>query len=381
MLILCLFGIIMVFSASYYVSINEDGNPYSYLKKQLMWFGMGLVTMLIFSRIDYHIWGQFWVLFYLIGLALLGALFIPHVGININGATRWIGVGPITIMPGEIAKITLIFYISGLLAKSPNLVKDIWGVLGIVGVTGVYAALIMKQPNMSTAATIVLIAGGMLLVAGTKMWQLFALGGLAIAGGVALVMTSEYRYARYMSFLDPFEDSLGNGFQAAQSLLALGTGGFTGLGLGNSVQKYLYLPEPQNDFITAIIGEELGFVGIIILMGVYVLLIWRGCKAAMNAKDYYGMMMAAGITIMIGVQVAINIAVVTSSMPPTGVILPFVSYGGNALMLLMGLMGILWNITRQSEKEEIRLLDEKRRLALEEESNRMINRTVRQSRI
>ena len=381
MLILCLFGIIMVFSASYYVSINEDGNPYSYLKKQLMWFGMGLVTMLIFSRIDYHIWGKFWVLFYLIGLALLGALFIPHIGININGATRWIGVGPITIMPGEIAKITLIFYISGLLAKSPNLVKDIWGVLGIVGVTGVYAALIMKQPNMSTAATIVLIAGGMLLVAGTKMWQLFALGGLAIAGGVALVMTSEYRYARYMSFLDPFEDSLGNGFQAAQSLLALGTGGFTGLGLGNSVQKYLYLPEPQNDFITAIIGEELGFVGIIILMGVYVLLIWRGCKAAMNAKDYYGMMMASGITIMIGVQVAINIAVVTSSMPPTGVILPFVSYGGNALMLLMGLMGILWNITRQSEKEEIRLLDEKRRLALEEESNRMINRTVRQSRI
>ncbi|MBO5995162.1 MAG: FtsW/RodA/SpoVE family cell cycle protein, partial [Firmicutes bacterium] len=193
-LILCLFGIIMVFSASYYVSINEDGNPYSYLKKQLMWFGMGLVTMLIFSRIDYHIWGKFWVLFYLIGLALLGALFIPHVGININGATRWIGVGPITIMPGEIAKITLIFYISGLLAKSPNLVKDIWGVLGIVGVTGVYAALIMKQPNMSTAATIVLMAGGMLLVAGTKMWQLFALGGLAIAGGVALVMTSEYRY-------------------------------------------------------------------------------------------------------------------------------------------------------------------------------------------
>ena len=275
----------------------------------------------------------------------------------------------------------LIFFLSGVLAKSPRMVNKPGGLIAIVLSAGLYAGLIMLQPNMSTAATIIFIAGGILLVAGTKIWQLLVLAGIAVAGGVGLVMTSEYRYARYMSFLDPFEDSLGNGFQAAQSLLALGTGGFTGLGLGNSVQKYLYLPEPQNDFITAIIGEELGFIGIIILMGVYVLLIWRGCKAAMNAKDYYGMMMASGITIMIGVQVAINIAVVTSSMPPTGVILPFVSYGGNALMLLMGLMGILWNITRQSEKEEIRLLDERRRLALEEENNRMINRSVRQSRI
>ena len=380
-LILCLFGIIMVFSASYYVSINEDGNPYSYLKKQLMWFAMGFVTMVLFSRIDYHLWGRFWMLFYLVGLLLLVAVLIPHVGININGATRWIGVGPITIMPGEIAKITLIFYISGLLAKSPDLTNDLWGVFGIVAVTGVYAALILKQPNMSTAATVVLIAGGMMLVAGTKIWQLLILAGGGFAAGVALIFSSEYRHDRFLSFLDPFEDSLGNGFQAAQSLLALGTGGFTGLGLGNSVQKYLYLPEPQNDFITAIIGEELGFVGIIVLMGVYVLLLWRGCKAAMNAKDYYGMMLASGITIMIGIQVAINIAVVTSSMPPTGVILPFVSYGGNALMLLMGLMGILWNVTRQSEKDEIRLLEEQRRIALEEENSRMIRRTVRQNRI
>ena len=380
-LVLCLFGIIMIFSASYYVSISEDGNPYSYLKKQLLWFSMGLITMLLFSRIDYHIWGKFWILFYIIGLGLLMALFVPGIGININGATRWIGVGPITIMPGEIAKICLIFYISGLLAKSPKLTREIWGVLGIVAVTGVYAALILKQPNMSTAATVVFIAGGMMLVAGTKIWQLLILAGGGVAAGIALIFSSEYRHDRFLSFLDPFADSLGNGFQAAQSLLALGTGGFTGLGLSKSVQKYLYLPEPQNDFITAIIGEELGFVGLIIMMIVYVLLIWRGCKAAMNAKDYYGMMMASGITIMIGVQVAINIAVVTSSMPPTGVILPFVSYGGNALMLLMGLMGILWNITRQAEKEEYRQLEERRRLAIQEENDRIIKRAVRQTRI
>ena len=231
---------------------------------------------------------------------------------------------------------------------------------------------------MSTAATVIFIAGGMMLVAGAKIWQLIILAGLGFAGGVALIFSSEYRHDRFLSFLDPFADSLGNGFQAVQSLLALGTGGFLGQGLGKSVQKYLYLPEPQNDFITAIIGEEIGFIGLIALMFVYVLLIWRGCKAAMNAPDFYGMMLASGISIMIGVQVCINIAVVTSSMPPTGVILPFVSYGGNALMLLMGLMGILWNVTKQSEKKEIRLLAEQEKRTLEEERQRMIRRTVRQ---
>ena len=379
-MILCLFGIIMVFSASYYVSINEDGNPYSYLKKQLIWFVLGFATMIIFSRIDYHMWGNFWVIFYLVGLALLIMVKVPGLGITVNGATRWIGVGPITIMPGEIAKITLIFYISRLLAKNPRMTDDIWGVLGVVGVTGVYAGMIMLKETMATAATAVCIAGGMRLVAGTKIWQLVLLAGLGGAAGVALVVSSEYRYARYTSFLDPFAHAMDNGFQAVQSLLALGTGGFTGLGLGKSIQKYLYLPEPQNDFITAIIGEELGFVGIMILMIVYILLIWRGCRAAMNAKDYYGMMLAAGMTMMIGIQVSINIAVVTSSMPPTGVILPFVSYGGNALMLLMGMMGILWNITKQSEKNEIRLIEEQNRKALEKEKNKIMRRTVRQGR-
>ena len=377
-LILCIFGIIMVFSASYYTSINESGSPYAYLRRQLMWFAIGLAAMIVLSRIDYHFWLRFSFLFYVAGILLLLALFIPGVGIEINGATRWIGVGPITIMPGEIAKITLIFYLSGILAKSPGLLREIPGLIAVVAAAGIYAALILKQPNMSTAATVIFIAGGMMLVAGAKIWQLIILAGLGFAGGVALIFSSEYRHDRFLSFLDPFADSLGNGFQAVQSLLALCTGGFLGQGLGKSVQKYLYLPEPQNDFITAIIGEEIGFIGLIALMFVYVLLIWRGCKAAMNAPDFYGMMLASGISIMIGVQVCINIAVVTSSMPPTGVILPFVSYGGNALMLLMGLMGILWNVTKQSEKKEIRLLAEQEKRTLEEERQRMIRRTVRQ---
>ncbi len=377
-LILCLFGIIMVFSASYYVSINESGTPYAYLRRQLLWFTMGLAAMIILSRIDYHFWINFTPIFYVVGLGLLVALFIPGLGIEVNGATRWIGVGPITIMPGEIAKITLIFYLSGILAKNPGMLREIGGLAGVVIMTGIYAGLILKQPNMSTAATVVFIAGGLMLVAGAKLWQLILLAGLGFAGGVALIFSSEYRHDRFLSFLDPFADSLGNGFQAVQSLLALGTGGFTGQGLGKSVQKYLYLPEPQNDFITAIIGEEIGFIGLMILMFVYLLLIWRGCKAAMNAPDFYGMMLATGISVMVGIQVCINIAVVTSSMPPTGVILPFVSYGGNALMLLMGLMGILWNVTKQSEKKQIIQIKENEQKALEAERQKMIRRTVRQ---
>ncbi|MBQ6608701.1 MAG: cell division protein FtsW, partial [Firmicutes bacterium] len=363
---------------SYYVSINESGTPYAYLRRQLLWFAMGLAAMIILSRIDYHFWINFTPIFYLVGLGLLVALFIPGLGIEVNGATRWIGVGPITIMPGEIAKIMLIFYLSGILAKNPDMLREISGLAGVVIMTGIYAGLILKQPNMSTAATVVFIAGGLMLVAGAKIWQLGLLAGLGFAGGVALIFSSEYRHDRFLSFLDPFADSLGNGFQAVQSLLALGTGGFTGQGLGKSVQKYLYLPEPQNDFITAIIGEEIGFIGLMLLMFVYLLLIWRGCKAAMNAPDFYGMMLATGISVMVGIQVCINIAVVTSSMPPTGVILPFVSYGGNALMLLMGLMGILWNVTKQSEKKQIIQIKENEQKAIEAERQKMIRRTVRQ---
>lgn len=177
------------------------------------------------------------------------------------------------------------------------------------------------------------------------------LAGLGAAAAVVFVFADRegYRYGRLLSFLDPFADALGDGWQVVQSLLALGTGGLTGLGLGNSVQKNLYLPEAQNDFILAIIGEELGFIGILALVFVYVLLVWRGCHTAMNARDYTGMMLASGITMMVGLQVVINIAVVTSSMPPTGIILPFISYGGNALLIFMGAMGILLNISKSAE--------------------------------
>ena len=349
--ILTIFGTVMIFSASYYYALSDYDNPYHYLTRQLIWLGAGFVAMWICSKIDYHFWVRFWLIAYVAGLALLVLVLIPGIGADAYGATRWIQLGPVTIMPGEIAKVGIILFITGYFSRHPKWITEIRrGILPIVLVTGLYGVLIMKQPNMSTAFTICFIVGGMLLVAGARWIHLGTLAGGAVAAGVALIFvdTTGYRYGRFLSFLDPFEDPLGTGWNVVQSLLALGTGGLTGLGLGNSVQKNLYLPMPQNDFILAIIGEELGFVGILFLVVLYLLLVWRGCHIAINAKDFTGLLLAAGITIMVGVQVVINMAVVTSSMPPTGIILPFISYGGNALLIFMAAMGILINISKSN---------------------------------
>ena len=345
------FGTVMIFSASYYKSISEAGDPYAYLKRQLVWVLLGFGVMWLFSRIDYHIWGRLYKIIPVICLILLALVFTP-LGQEAGGAVRWIGVGPITVMPGEIAKFGLIIFVSGYFDRYPKRAYSFWqGVMPVLLLTAVYAGMIMLQPNMLTAFTLVFIAGGMLLVSGIRVTHLGLLAGAAGIAGAALIFTDTegYRFSRITSFLDPFEHALEEGWQVVQSLLALGTGGLTGLGLGNSIQKNLYLPEPQNDFILAIIGEELGLVGVMCLMAVYMVLIWRGCHIAINAMDYMGMMMASGITILIGVQVLLNIAVVTSTFPPTGIILPFVSYGGNALMIFMGAMGILINISKSSK--------------------------------
>lgn len=348
--ILVIFGTIMIFSASYYPSGTNNYNPYFYLKRQIIWAVAGTVAMWLCAHIDYHIWVRLWIIAPVICTLLL-ILVLTSLGSEAYGSVRWIKIGPITIMPGELAKLGMIFFVSGFFSRHPKWATNFWkGIVPVVGVAGVFTVLIMLQPNMSTAFTIIMIAGGMLLVAGIK-W--IHVGALAIAAGVSgfalIFMDADgYRVKRFMSFLDPFADALGDGWQVVQSLLALGTGGLTGLGLGNSVQKNLYLPMAQNDFILAIIGEELGFVGILCLVIVYILLVWRGCHVAMNAPDYAGMMLASGLIMMVGIQVVINIAVVTSCMPPTGIILPFVSYGGNALMIFMASMGIVINISKSA---------------------------------
>jgi cell division protein FtsW len=280
-------------------------------------------------------------------------LVLTPLGMERNNAQRWIGVGEITIMPGEVAKICAILFVAWFLSKKEDRILSFTGgILPLLVIMGAYAGLIMKQPNMSTAIIICMIILGMMFVAGLKWRYLISLGALGVAGGALLVLTDEtgYRMKRVMSFLDPFADPLDTGYQVVQSLMALGSGGLFGLGLGKSIQKNLYLPEPQNDFILAIIGEELGFLGIIVLMGFFLVLIYRGILTAVRAPDRFGMLVASGISIMLGVQVLLNVAVVTSSMPPTGVTLPFISYGGNAMWLFMGSMGILLNISKHASE-------------------------------
>lgn len=351
---LVIFGIIMVFSASYYWSIDKTGSPYHFLIRDIFWAASGFCLTIFATIFDYHKYKKYapW----LLGLSmLLLVLVVTPLGIEVNGAKRWIGVGPITLMPGEIAKPAAILFTAWYLSERPErILSFLRGVVPLAVIAVAFGALIMMQPNMSTAMTVVFIIFAMMFVAGLAFRYIVAavaLGGVGIFG---LIFSDPdgYRLKRFASFTDPFADALGDGYQVVQSLLALGSGGILGLGLGKSVQKNLYLPEPQNDFILAIIGEELGYVGMIILMLAYMLLIWRGIRVAMDAPDRFGMLLATGITAMIAIQVMMNIAVVTSSMPATGVTLPFISYGGNALWMFMFSMGVLLNISRHRRRTD-----------------------------
>jgi cell division protein FtsW len=322
---LVVFGIIMVFSSSYYYAINDSGDPYYFLKRDIMWAGIGLVLMIFCALFDYRIYAKFAPAILAISLVLLGLLFTP-LGVTRNYATRWIGVGEFTIMPGEVAKIAAIIFVSWYLSRDPKTIRSFTkGILPMLLLIIVYFVLIILQPNLSTAITISGIIIGIMFVAGLHLAYLAVTLGLGTVGITALILTDEggYRLKRLTSFLDPFQDPLGDGYQVIQSLLALGSGGIFGVGLGKSIQKTLYLPEPQNDFIFAIIGEELGFVGVLILIACYIVVIWRGIHIALNAADLFGTLLASGITIMLAIQVVLNIAVVTSSMPPTGITLPF----------------------------------------------------------
>lgn len=345
---LMIFGVIMIFSSSYYWSMDKYGKPYGYLIKAVVWAVAGAMVMFVTSHIDYRIYRKFhrWIM--VISIVLLFLIFTP-LGHEAGGAVRWLDLKVITIMPGEIAKIAVIIYTSAFLARRD--INDLKGtVLPLLVLAGLCGGLIMLQPNMSTAATVVMIIIALIFVAGVKWRYLAGLVGIGLAAAVPLMMMG-YRRDRVFSFLDPFADPLGDSFQVVQSLLALGSGGLFGRGLGNSLQKNLYLPEPMNDFILAIIGEELGFIGIICLIIAFSLFVWRGIKISLAAPDRFGFFMASGITMLVGIQFAMNIAIVTSSMPPTGIALPFVSYGGNAMLMFCAGTGILLNISRAAEKE------------------------------
>ena len=346
---LAVYGLIMVFSASYYFSISESGNPFYYLIRDGIWVVLGLVLMCIGILIDYRFWNRKVLILGLLSICfMLLILGLTPVGTTANDASRWIKLGPISIMPGEIAKMGMIFFIAWFCSENTRKIRSFTrGMLPILAVAGVFAVLIVKQPNLSTAITLVGIVLALMLVAGMKWGYVFFLVGAGAVGIMALITgVGGYWQERFTTFTHPFDYEATSGYQIVQGLQALGSGGLFGVGLGKSVTKSLYLPYPHNDFILAIIGEETGFIGVLFLLLLYTLFIWRGAKIALTCGNEFGLLLASGTILMVAIQVVLNLLVVTSSMPATGVNLPFVSYGGNALMIFMFMAGVMMNISR-----------------------------------
>lgn len=345
-MLLVFIGIIMVFSASYVQASFKHHDGYYFLKRNVIYAILGFITMTITSRIEYTFWKKKSTLIGIVAVVLLVLVLTP-LGIKANGARRWLGVGGATIQPAEIAKFATIIITAKLIEKRYDNIKSLTkGVLPLLIVPGIFFALIILQPNLSTAGTIILVTFVMIFVAGMNMKFVIAMIGSGFALFVALVIAEPYRLARVTSFLDPFQDPLDKGYQVIQGLYALGSGGLFGLGLGKSKQKFFYIPEPQNDFIFAIIGEELGLIGCIVVMMLFVILVYRCVRIALKCSNIFACMVVIGIGAQIGIQAALNIAVATSSMPATGVALPFISYGGTSLTIFMAAIGIVLNISK-----------------------------------
>lgn len=342
-------GVVMVYSASAVLSYHDFGDWYYYLKRQLLFAVLGLIAMTAIMNVDYQVWRRFAKLALIAGFSLLVLVLIPGVGVIRGGARSWLGISSFGIQPSEFMKICMIMFLSKMLSDEKSRITDFTkGLLPPLGVMGLAFGLIMLQPDLGTGA--VLVGASLLIIyaSGARMSHLAGLGMIGAAGFVGLIIAAPYRLKRITAFLDPWSDPLGAGYQAIQSLYAIGPGGLVGLGLGASRQKYSYLPEPQTDFIFSIISEELGFIGAGLVLALFTILIWRGMRTAITAPDTFGSLLAAGITGMIAVQVIINIGVVIGMFPVTGITLPLISYGGSSLSLMLVSIGILLNISRYS---------------------------------
>jgi len=347
-------GVVMVYSASSYYAMFMYKDSMFFLKKQLMWAVIGVVAMAIAMCFDYHKIKKYTVAIMIACVPLLLVVFLFK---GTNGAQRWITIGPFSLQPSEIAKYVVVLFLAmSLEVKGEGVKKFRSGIVPYLAVSGFYAAIVLAEKNLSIASVIMIVTFIVLFAAGGKVKHLFGIvAPVLVAAAVFFTFSSEYRKERMLNFTNPWIDPAGAGYQLIQSFYALGAGGVTGLGLGQSRQKTLYMPEPHNDFIFSIIGEELGLIGCLCIIILFVIFIWRGINVAMKARDTYGTLLAIGITSVIAVQSLINIAVVTGSMPVTGVPLPFISYGGSALVINMTAVGTLLNISRQTEgKEELK---------------------------
>ena len=349
-ILISVFGLIMIYSASYIWADFKYGDALKFVKNQGLFLIIGIFLMLFISKIDYHILYKKSNTILLICVILLVLVLIPGFGTVRNGSRSWFGIGSFGIQPSEFTKLGLIIFTSKYLSNNQKEIKDIKkGVLPILGVLLLVFGLIMLEPDFGTGVVIVMTIIVLLFVSGVKMNFFIKIGILGLLGVASLIIIAPYRMQRIVSFLNPWNDPLGSGFQIIQSLYAIGPGGLLGLGFGNSIQKHFYLPEPQTDFIFSIISEEFGFMGVLLVTTLFLMIIISGFKIAMKCEDSFGKYLAFGITFGLSFQTMLNLMVVVGLIPVTGVTLPFLSYGGSSLLITMCSMGILLNISSQNK--------------------------------
>lgn len=346
-IVLLAVGMAMVYSSSYIWADYKYSDSFFFLKRQLLFSGAGVLAMFFFMYVPYGTWRRYAKIILLSCYVLLLLVLIPGVGMVRGGAQSWIGVGAFSIQPSEFMKLGLIIFLSGYLAINQKYITSFRkGFFPSLILVFSAFGLIMLQPDLGTGIVLVGTCMVIIFVSGARLSHFFGLAFIGLIGFVLLILSAPYRISRITSFLNPWEDPLGDGFQIIQSLYAIGPGGLMGVGFGESLQKFFYLPEPQTDFIFAIIGEEFGFIGGTVVLGLFFILFWRGIKITLEAPDLFGRFLALGIISMLIIQVIINISVVIGLIPVTGITLPFLSYGGSSLTLTLASAGILLNISR-----------------------------------
>lgn len=346
-------GLLTIASAGIFYAETRFSGEYFFLKRQALGVGVGLVALLVLQSIDYRIWKRLALPLFIVTLAGLGAVLIPGVGEQVYGASRWIRFGPFSFQPSEMAKLSFIFYLAAWFSREGRKpIGDVFeDLVPFLVVLGIVAFLILKQPDTGTFGLIFLIALSMYFVAGARVSHLFGLFLAGLGAFALLVKTAPYRLQRLLVFMNPDFDPQGAGYQIKQALIAIGSGGLFGVGLGYSRQKFNYLPEPVTDSIFAIFSEEWGFIGAAVLISLFLFLVWQGFRIAQNAPDAFGRLVATGIVSWIAFQTFINIAAVTALIPLTGIPLPFVSYGGTSLAFILAGIGVLMRIGKQSRLE------------------------------
>jgi cell division protein FtsW len=342
-------GVVMVCSASAIVAADRFGDPYFFLKKQLLWAALGFGLLWLSIAVNYHRLAQVAVPLVAVALTLLVLVLVPPFGQEINGTRRWFRWGPVSLQPAELAKLSLVCFLAWLLSRREYPLGSFRAdALPALAVAGAMSGLVLLQPDLGSSLTFLVLVFGLLFLAGAPVRWLGVVAASALPVIALAVIMAPYRLQRVLTFLDPWSDPRGRGFQIIQSYLALGSGGWFGRGLGESKQKLFYLPEPHTDFIFAIVGEELGLAGALTVVGLFAVLIWRGLRIGLRAPEPFGAYLALGLTLLLASQTIVNLGVVTGVLPTKGLPLPFISFGGSAILTTMVATGLLLNISQHA---------------------------------